>query len=132
MLFGVEASPYYEYMLSYRNSALADQLLQRTRRGECLTVPHATPLNLGAFIPERSKCHENVRRWCDENQDHKPVRGWIVTGTIFDKHSVVDCGSAGLLDVTPLPDRNATLFLPHAGTEEDFDKLPNQVIALDI
>jgi hypothetical protein len=119
-------------VLPYRNSVLADQLLQRIRRGECLTVPHACPVDLGGFVPQRSKCHENVRRWCAENPGHKPVPGWLVTSTVFDKHSVVDRGRAGLLDITPLPDRDVSMFLVHSGTQEEFDKLPNQDVALDI
>jgi hypothetical protein len=119
-------------VLPYRNSVLADQLLQRIRCGAALTVPHATPLDLGAFVPQRSKCHENVRRWCAENPGHKPVSGWLVTSTVFDKHSVIDRGRAGLLDITPLPDRGVSMFLVHSGTQEEFDRLPNQVVALDV
>jgi hypothetical protein len=55
-----------------------------------------------------------------------------VTSTLFDKHSVVDRGASALLDITPLDDRSYSYFLPYDGSQDEFDKLPNQVIALDI
>lgn len=114
------------------NNALADRLLQRMKAGECLKVPHATASDLREFNSARSKCHDNVNRWCHENPGHKPLRGWLVTSTVFDKHSVVDRGTAGLLDITPLEDRSYSYFLPEDGSQGEFEKLPNQVIALDI
>jgi hypothetical protein len=58
--------------------------------------------------------------------------GWIISGSgVFDRHSVVDMGQGGLLDITPLPDREKTLFLPHNGNHREFDSLPNQVIVID-
>ena len=56
----------------------------------------------------------------------------IIYLTVFDKHSVVDRGTGGLLDITPLGDRSYSCFLPEDGSQDEFDKLPNQVIALDI
>jgi len=113
------------------NSVLADRLLKRMKDGECQRVPHATASDLVGFRPERSNCHGNVNRWCLQNPGHKPVSGWLVTSTVFDKHSIVDRGAAGLLDITPLPDRPYSDFLAHDGSQEEFDALPNQVIALD-
>jgi hypothetical protein len=100
--------------------------------GECLKVPHATASDLRDFISVRSKCHENVNRWCNENPGQRPLRGWLLTSTLFDKHSVVHRGGNDLLDITPLDDRSYSYFLPHDGTQDEFEKLPNQVIALDI
>jgi hypothetical protein len=102
------------------------------RAGECLKVPHATASDLRGFISARSKCHDNVNRWCHENPSHRPVRGWLVTSTLFDRHSVVDRGTSALLDIMPLDDRSYSDFLPYDGSQDEFDKLPNQVIALDI
>lgn len=117
----------------HRNSRWGKALLRRKNLGECRVVPHATASDLGDFQPERSKCHDNVDRWCDENPDDKPLRGWLVTsGTIFDKHSVVNRGPAGLLDITPIPDRQYSDFLIHHGTQEEFDSWPNQIIAVDV
>jgi hypothetical protein len=113
------------------NSPLAAILLGRLKRGEAERVLHATAKYLNGFEAEASKCHENVNRWCAENPGHRPVRGWIITSTLFDKHSVVDRGAEGLLDITPLRDRSCTDFLRHVGTEEEFDRLPHQVIAID-
>lgn len=112
------------------NETLAARLLERLERGECEIVRHATEADLVGFKAERSKCHENVNRWCAQNSRHKPVRGWIVTSTLFDKHSVIDRGAEGLLDITPINDRPHTMFLRHDGTQEEFDAFPHQVIAL--
>lgn len=106
-------------------------LLKRLGSGEALTVPHATNADLGAFQAERSKCHENVDRWCREHPAHTPVRGWIITsGAIFDKHSVINRGREGLLDITPLDGRSSSTFLVHHGSQEEFDALPGQVMTL--
>ena len=113
------------------NSSLAARLLERLKRGECEWVPHATALDLRGFKGNSSKCHDNVDRWCRENPHHKPVRGWIVTSTLFDKHSIIDRGPEGLLDITPMHDRSHTDFLRHHGNPEEFEQFPNQVIATD-
>ena len=61
------------------------------------------------------------------------MRGWILSGsTLFDRHSVVDLGAGQLVDITPLGDtRPYSLFLPHDGSQSEFDKLPNQVVTVD-
>lgn len=111
-------------------STLAHRLLQRMKSGESRTVPHATPADLGGFQAERWKCHDNVNRWCEDHSGNEPVRGWIVTSSVvFDKHSVVRRGPTDLLDITPLSDRSYSIFLIHEGSQEEFDMLPNQVIA---
>jgi len=117
----------------FMNSILGERLLKKMKRGECRMVPHAAASDLRGFQAEHSKCHENVNRWCQENPTDKPVRGWLVTSEfIFHRHSVVDRGPAGLLDITPLPDRACSYFLVHDGSQEEFDTLPNEVTALDI
>ncbi len=55
-----------------------------------------------------------------------------MTNTLFDKHSVVDRGESAVLDITPLDGRSYSYFLSHDGTEDEFEKLPNQAIAVDI
>lgn len=98
-----------------------------------MTVPLATPADLGSFRVERSNCHDNVDRWCAAHTGHKSKRGWLVTSDfILDKHSVVDRGAEGLFDITPLDGRQYTTFLIHDGTEEEFAALPNQVNVLVI
>jgi hypothetical protein len=114
------------------NNVLSDGLMKRIRGGEVRTVRQAASFELCGFEPERSKCHENVIRWCKINPHHLRARGWIISGTyVLDKHSVVDRREDGLLEITPLPDRLETSFLPHDGTAEEFDALPNQVIAFE-
>ena len=114
------------------NTPLAAHLLERLKRGEAERVRQATAGDLHGFDALASKCHENVNRWCAENPEHRPLRGWVVTSTLFDKHSVVDCGADGLLDITPLRDRSHTDFLRHVGSQEEFDRMPHQVVAVDL
>jgi len=102
------------------------------KAGECLKVPHATASDLRGFTSSHSKCHDNVNRWCHENPGHRPLRGGLVTSTLFDKHSVVDRGESALLDITALDGRSYSYFLPHDGTEDEFEKLPTQFGAVDI
>jgi hypothetical protein len=81
-------------MMEYLNSELGNRLLERKKEGLCLRVRHATPFDLGSFQPEHSKFHDNGV-W---NRDHKPMRGWLLTGSIlFDCHSVVDLGNGQLV-----------------------------------
>src|SRR5438270_1798768 len=119
--------------MKFVNTPLAERLLRRSRNRECRLVPHATVLDLGAFKPEGSKWHENVDRWCQQNPGHKAMRGWLLTGDcLFDRHSVVDRGHDDLLDITPPGDRSYSSFLPHEEDQNEFEKLPNQIIALDL
>jgi hypothetical protein len=118
-----------------RYDVLANDLLRRLKEGEVQRVEHASTADLQGFQSEFGKCHDNVARWCALHPDHKPARGWIVTGNaggaLFDKHSLIDRGPAGLLEITPLRGRSNTMFLIHHGTQEEFDNLPNQVVAVD-
>jgi hypothetical protein len=107
---------------------LAGRLFSRLKRGQSITILHATAGDLGSFVSERSKCHENVERWCSQNRAHKPLRGWLVTSdAVFDRHSVVDRGPAAPLDITPLDGRPSRLFLAHDESDGQFESLSNQV-----
>jgi len=114
---------------------LPDRLLKRLRCGESRQVPHASPSDLGQFQAERSKCHDNVNRWCHDHSNDISIKGWLVTGTVhgavFDKHSVINRGQTGLLDITPLPDRAYSTFLIYEGSQEEYDSLPNQIISTE-
>lgn len=113
------------------NSSLGELLLVRVRNGDVVVVRHATVADLAGFVPRRNDCHGNVGRWCEGHPDHRRSIGWIISATgVFDRHSVVDLGPKGLLDITPLPDRTETHFLPHPGDPTGFDRLPNQVIVV--
>jgi len=114
------------------NSLLGNRLLARMKAGETLSVRHATADDLLGFAAERWDCHDNVQRWCEEHPGDHRVMGWIISGgCVLDRHSVVDRGPKGLWDITPVPDRQDTLFLLHEGSPEEFDTLPNQVIVSD-
>jgi hypothetical protein len=80
--------------------------LNERRKGFVFGYNTQRHFDLGSFQPEHSKCHDNVDRWCLEHRDHKPMRGWLLTGSILsDRHSVVDLGNGQLPDITPLGDR---------------------------
>jgi hypothetical protein len=114
------------------NSPLGNRLLARMKAGETLSVRHATADDLLGFAAERWDCHNNVKRWCKEHPGDHRAMGWIISGgCVLDRHSVVDCGPKGLIDITPVLDRQDTLFLLHEGRPEEFDTLPNQVIVSD-
>jgi hypothetical protein len=84
------------------NSPLGNRLLARMKAGETLDVRHATADDLLGFAAERWDCHNNVRRWCEEHPGDHRVMGWIISGgCVLDRHSVVDRGPKGLLDITP-------------------------------
>ena len=107
---------------------LGESLLYRVRRGETRCVPHATAADLAGFEVEPNLCHQNVDRWCELHPGDKPVRGWIISGEyVFDRHSVVDRSRSGLLDITPMRDRDHTQFLRHEESEGEFHGLPNQI-----
>jgi hypothetical protein len=80
---------------------------------------------LSSGSPQSNKCHENVAAWIAENPDDKPVRGWLNTSGVLDKHSVVSGPDGRWFDVTPL--RTKTPFFRHPGAEDEFWNLPNQI-----
>ena len=113
--------------------SLVQNLREQIRLGEPQAVAHATAEDLGDFQVEQNQCHPNVDRWCLLHPGHRRVRGWLITGnSILDKHSVVDRGPAGLLDITPMRDRSVSIFLVHDGSPTDFDALQSQVILCDL
>lgn len=88
----------------------------------------ATEKELNGFKAIRSRCHENVDRWCRLHPGHVPVRGWLNSGGILDRHSVVDPGDGTLLDISPRRDAAQLPFLLHDTEDGPFDTLPHQVI----
>ena len=75
--------------------------------------------------PSRNNCHETVDGWIRENLEDRAVNGWLVSGLIIDRHSVVEGPDGHLFDITPLEYRVA--FIRHPGTDEEFWSLPAQV-----
>jgi hypothetical protein len=61
-----------------------------------------------------------------ENPGHSRVLGWLVTGFIFDKPSVVRGPQRELFDITPL--QVPTPFLEHHGDEAIFRTMNAQDI----
>lgn len=67
-----------------------------------------------------------------ENPGHRPLRGWLVTSTGFDKHSVVDRGRGGLLDITHLETALIAVFFSSMEASTSSTNCPARIIALDI
>jgi hypothetical protein len=105
---------------------LLDEL--RARADEATSVPYkAVKFTVG--FPYPHACHLNVKAWVAENPGAKRVRGWLVTsGTIFDKHSVVE-ENGEHYDITP-SNAPGTPFLPYTGSDADFCAIEAQLIVL--
>ena len=107
---------------------VARNLLALARGGTAIIVRAATDDELRGFDPSLV-CHDNARRWVELHPTHRIVRGYIAsTGWLLDQHSVVDTGTA-LLDITPRVARRRLPFIPHPGTEDEFWRLPAQLLA---
>jgi hypothetical protein len=110
---GVQAS-------SQTDIALAKSLNER--RGEAFLVsrvptPSAKP----------GGCHANVQEYVRTHPGTQPVRGWLVEEfegfTYFSAHSVVRLQDGSLIDITITPLDRDYPFIPHTGTEEEFERL---------
>jgi hypothetical protein len=112
---------------------IGEELSRRLQTGEARHLRLADAADLSGFPVEANRCHVNVTRWVVAHAGHCHVRGWLVTesvgGYIFDKHSVVGIG-ASLLDITPRRDQIVRQFLPYAGTAEEFEHPPQQVLGI--
>jgi type I restriction enzyme S subunit len=116
--------------LETRLRELVESLTLRFRRREDRVVRTITAAESGDFVGERGKCHDNVNRWCFAHHDHIPARGWLISGDcVLDKHSLVNIGDGELVEITPMPDEARRTFLPHDGTEDEFIRLPNQIVS---
>jgi hypothetical protein len=82
--------------------------------------------------PQPSKCHENAAAYVEYHLDCRVVRGWLVSGGVFDAHSVVELPDGRLIDPTPLAVRPP--FLRHPGPDSEFDAILaqrwNQIVAV--
>lgn len=81
--------------------------------------------------PQPSKCHENAAAYVERHPECRVIRGWLVSGGVFDAHSVIELGDGCLADPTPLSIRPP--FLRHPGSDDEFAAILlrnwNQVIA---
>lgn len=119
----------HDVRLEARQRELLESVALRFRRGEDRAVRGITPAETGDFVGERGKCHDNVNRWCFAHYDHNPARGWLISGDcVLDKHSLVNVGDGELVEITPMPDEARRTFLQHDGTEDEFIRLPDQIV----
>jgi hypothetical protein len=75
--------------------------------------------------PLQHQCHDNVRNWLRENAEDQATIGWLVSGYILDRHSVVRGRDGQLFDITPL--QFPLPFFTHPGTAQEFWSLPSQI-----
>jgi hypothetical protein len=116
--------------LEARLHELIKSVTLRFRRMEDRVVRTITTAEAGDFVGELGKCHDNVNRWCFAHYEHTPARGWLISGDcVLDKHSLVNIDDSELVEITPMPDETHRTFLPHDGTEDEFFKLPNQIVS---
>lgn len=116
--------------LEARLDELIESVTLRFRRREDRVVRTITAAEAGDFVGEVGKCHDNVNRWCFAHYDHTAARGWLISGDcILDKHSLVNTGDSELVEITPMSDEEHRTFLPHDGTEDEFIRLPNQIVS---
>ena len=115
--------------LSYEE--LAARLFQHRDKSESVS-----PLAMAPDDPEPrpSKCHENAAAYAAHHPGCRVVRGWLVSGGVFDAHSVVELPDGRLADPTPLSIRPP--FLRHPGSDTEFALILslslNQVIASSV
>lgn len=115
--------------LEARLRELVESVTTRFRRREDRVVRPIAAAEAGSFVGERGKCHDNVNRWCFAHYEHGPARGWLISGDcVLDKHSLVKFDNGELVDITPMPDAARRTFLVHDGTEDEFIRLPNQIV----
>ena len=74
--------------------------------------------------PQPSKCHENAAAYVERHPDCRVTRGWLISGGVFDAHSVVEFGDGRLADPTPLSVRPP--FLRHPGSDREFAAILSQ------
>lgn len=82
--------------------------------------------------PTPSQCHQNAKAYAERHAGYRVVRGWLVSGGVFDAHSIVELSDGRLVDPTPLAIRPP--FLRHPGPDSEFDAILeqswNQIIAV--
>ena len=114
-------------MLTY--AGLAARLSRATAD---LRVIEPLPRQSGDPEPKPAQCHHNAATYVDRHPGCSVVRGWLVSGGVFDAHSVVELPDGKLIDPTPLAIRPP--FLRHPGPDWEFDAILalswNQVVAV--
>lgn len=82
--------------------------------------------------PKSSQCHQNATAYAERHPGCRVVRGWLVSGGVFDAHSIVERPDGRLVDPTPLAIRPP--FMRHPGPDAEFDAILgqswNQIIAV--
>lgn len=112
--------------LSYEE--LAVRLFQHRDESQSVSAVVKVP---GDPEPRPSKCHENAAAYSEHHPGCRVVQGWLVSGGVFDAHSVVELPDGCLADPTPLTIRPP--FMRHPGPDTEFAVILslslNQVVA---
>ncbi len=105
------------------------------RRGEAVIVPSRT-VHGSNWSPAERECHDNVERWTEENPQHAPVGGWLLSDyeglrpfVTLHAHSVVRCEDGSLMDITPSRTLAAYPFIEADLPYREFREI---VVALNI
>jgi len=109
----------------------ADIAVRLSRATADLRMVEPLPRQAGDPEPKPAQCHHNAAAYVDRRSGCRVVRGWLVSGGVFDAHSVVELPDGRLADPTPLAIRPP--FLRHPGPDSEFDAILaqswNQIVA---
>jgi hypothetical protein len=115
--------------LEARLHELVESVTLRFRRREDRVVRTISADEAGDFVSELGNSYDNVNRWCFAHLDHTHACGWLTSGDgVLHKHFLVIIGDNELVEITPMPGDAHRTFLPHDGTEDEFIRLPNQIV----
>lgn len=113
-------------------AALVTAVLDSEARGGAEPLHFASPAELNGLVPIAGHCHDNARRYCEENPGYGVVGGWFVlggsaTGGRLARHSVVCDPTGKLICVTLAAFDQHTMagpFVRHDPAWGDFDSFP--------
>lgn len=115
--------------LSYEE--LAVRLFQHRDKSQSVSAVVTVP---GDPEPRPSQCHQNAAAYAERHPGCRVVGGWLVSGGVFDAHSVVELLDGCLADPTPLTIRPP--FMRHPGLDTEFALILslslNQVVASSV
>ncbi|MGO4569331.1 hypothetical protein AB4Z52_30870 [Rhizobium sp. 2YAF20] len=98
------------------------------RSGAAVDVPFKPDVFIGNWKPKVAECHANVDYWVAHHAGYAPVCGWLCYASFgpdsrgYTAHSVLRHPNGGLVDITPVEDRNFVhrWFIEHLGDDTTF------------
>lgn len=108
-----------------RRLRLAMSVIQRCVAGEGVELKQKT---LTRYEPTLHRCHENVKEFVEKYPGYCQVRGFLVANrqpiadtTLVMAHSAVGAPDGSLNDITPSALDDRYPFVPHLGTDQEFE-----------